>query len=105
MTTEDSPQIAAIKHNYRLSFPEKAALVASHLEARRSGKESDLTVSDTHEFMHKLAGSASMYGYEGIASVCRAAMGHLQNDRTENLIEALVELNQLLDINSETPER
>jgi len=95
--TSDSPQIAAIKLRYQQSFPEKAVVVAEHLEALLGDENTEIKVKDTRELLHKLAGSSGMYGYADISALCRSAMERADQGDNTALVNRLEHLRELLE--------
>ncbi len=95
--TSDSPQIAAIKLRYQKSFPEKLELVAEHLNALLGDESTNISIADTREMLHKLAGSSGMYGYTDISTVCRSAMERADQDDSTSLVNRLEHLKELLE--------
>jgi len=93
----DSPQIAAIKLRYQQSFPEKIELITEHLGAQLAGEDGDISVQDTREMLHKLAGSSGMYEYNDISSVCRSAMDRIDQEDFTALVNRLEHLKELLE--------
>lgn len=94
---QDSPQIAAIKLRYQQSFAEKAEVIAEHLAAHLTGEDSAITLQDTRDMLHKLAGSSGMYSYNDISSVCRSAMDRIDQDDLTALANRLEHLKELLE--------
>jgi len=74
MTQTDSPQILALKERYKSSFAEKVQMIAEYLLVIESDRVSLESVSELRGFLHKLAGSAGMYGYDDISLASRKAM-------------------------------
>jgi len=95
--TTDSPQIAAIKVRYQQSFEDKAEVVSDHLNALLGGESITLSLTDTREMLHKLAGSSGMYGYDDISTICRTAMKRVDQSQTSVLINELEQLKDLLE--------
>jgi len=72
---QDSIKVQQLKHRYRNSLAEKAAELDSALAAIEFDHPgATATVQQLHEYLHKLAGSAGMYGYDDIASSARSSM-------------------------------
>ena len=72
---QDSPQVQQLKSRYKASLPEKSAQIAELQSLIVAGQPSlSQSLQDTHEFLHKLAGSAGMYDYDDIAVLARATM-------------------------------
>ena len=81
--SQDSIKIQQLKHRYKNSLHEKLEELDSHVLA--IGLDSGSLQSrliDLHEYLHKLAGSAGMYGYDDIAQSARESMA-LTNPKTE----------------------
>ena len=92
----DSPKIAALKTQYRASFPEKLALFNSLLAKVVESSGSQESRSDLHEYLHKLAGSSGMYGYENISALCRRLMDEVGSAHIGQLASELESLKHLL---------
>jgi hypothetical protein len=92
MNRPESPQIAAIKERYKMSFDEKIALLKTHHSGLSEGAYS---MPEIHANLHKLAGSSGMYGYGDINNLCRAAMASATAKKTSDLasdIDAIIRL-------------
>ncbi len=74
MTDQDSPQILALKQRYKSSLEDKVELLSGYLTAIESDEASLDQVSEMRSFLHKLAGSSGMYGYNDISAASREAM-------------------------------
>ena len=98
MQNSVSPQIIELRARYQSSLPEKAAMIEEHIVMLSSGGDSDDKISETHEVLHKLAGSAGMYGYDEISSLCRQAMTNSSQQNLSLLLPQLTELKNLLDL-------
>ena len=73
--SQDSPQIQQLKTRYRTSLPEKSAQIAKLQIVLLDGQaELPQVLQELHEYLHKLAGSAGMYGYDDIAVLARTTM-------------------------------
>lgn len=83
MTDQDSPQILALKERYKSSFEEKTQLLSDYLTAVENGEATLDQVSELGSFLHKLAGSSGMYGYDDISAASREAM--LVANQIENI--------------------
>ena len=93
----DSPQVQQLKLRYRASFRDKAAELqrfASELSAISKRQAEHL--AEARAFLHKLAGSAGMYGYQNIADLARGAMHDIDNGLNPQLIEKITRLCSLL---------
>ncbi len=91
-----SPQITAIRERYKASLPDKAVMIEEQIEILSSaGAARDL--SATHEVLHKLAGSAGMYGYDDISALSRTAMACTVEKKIDLLLAQLAELKSLLE--------
>ncbi len=88
----DSPQVQELKKRYRASFPEKLTVIQNI----RMSLEVDNDTTLARDELHKLAGSSGMYGYQEIASNCREAMTHIDNDSVDMLMISLDQVIQLL---------
>lgn len=94
--TSDSPQIAEIKLRYQQSFSEKTEIISEHLDALL-GDDTQISLGDTREMLHKLAGSSGMYGYADISAVCRSAMERADQGDSSALANRLEHLKELLE--------
>ncbi len=65
-------RLEEIRKNYRASFEAKADELMESWRSVESGYFNDAEVAELRSLTHKLAGSAGMYGYDGIASLSRA---------------------------------
>lgn len=100
---EESSQVTALRHRYQSSLADKS---------RRLGELIDLLTGDgdvaalnakaadddlIEDYLHRLAGSSGMYGYDDIAILARAALANLRQGDGTRLAVKLVELRSLLD--------
>lgn len=92
-----SPQIAEIRARYQTSLPEKATMIDEHIYLLSMESVADSLIQETHEALHKLAGSAGMYGYDEISLLCRAAMTNTSQQALDTLLSQLSELKNLLE--------
>jgi len=74
MTDQDSPQILALKERYKNSLEEKVQMLSDYLVAIESDEATLDEFSELRGFLHKLAGSSGMYGYNDISAASREAM-------------------------------
>ena len=95
-----SPQIAEIRARYQTSLPEKAAMIQEHILLLSADSITDEKIKETHETLHKLAGSAGMYGYDDVSLLSRAAMNHTSKEQLSTLLSQLDELKTLLESHS-----
>lgn len=95
-----SPQIQAIRERYKISLPEKAELIAEQVEALTQADAN--AFEESHNALHKLAGSSGMYGYDDIAVLCRNAMLSAQKKDAQLLIQQLSELIALLETHAKS---
>lgn len=93
--SQDSLQILSIKNKYKASFPMKISLMIGVKESVLSGTPESLV--NAHEELHKLAGSAGMYGYSDIASLCRLSMEQINKQSTTEVLTSLEQLISLLN--------
>lgn len=99
---QDSIKIQQLKHRYKNSLGEKLEDLDGHLLAvgfDASGVHTRL--DELHEYLHKLAGSAGMYGYDDIAQSAREAMvlttPHTEPPSSAAIKQAIGQLRQLLE--------
>jgi hypothetical protein len=72
---QDSVKIQQLKHRYRNSLATKLEELDSYLFAFEFGEGNIRSrLVELHEYLHKLAGSAGMYGYDDIAKMARDSM-------------------------------
>lgn len=99
----DSPQVMALRQRYRQSLTDKSNDLSEFLnqlskaEQQSSWQLGDEAAHDLGEYLHKLAGSAGMYGYADIAQLARSAMDDNRQSNTVALFERLNELRSLLE--------
>ncbi len=74
MIDQDSPQVLALKERYKSSLEEKVQVLSDHLIAIESEEATLDELSELRSFLHKLAGSSGMYGYDDISAASREAM-------------------------------
>ena len=67
----DSPQLKAIKGRYKVSLKAKADFLDAWLSSAQEGL---IELAELAEWLHKLAGSAGMYGYEEVSNDARQLM-------------------------------
>ena len=97
--------IQELKDRYKSSFVEKSVAISELLLTISTGVSnpikgaggSDKACIEIHEYLHKLAGSSGMYGYQDIAQLSRAAMDSSQQNDTQLLVEQLNKLRDLLE--------
>lgn len=102
----DSPKIEEIQSRYKRSLIEKAESfeqqLSSIIEAQEAQgtqiepKKIEKIIKDTHDMLHKLAGSAGMYGYTEISDDSRTAMGACNLSDVEDLKVRLKRICDLL---------
>jgi len=93
----DNPKLVQIKERYRLSLTDKAQSFKSKLDLL-SKPEQDIeqTVYELKDMLHKLAGSAGMYGYSQISQDARSALDSCNQDDVDDLKVRLKRLQSLL---------
>ena len=74
MIDQDSPQILALKERYKSSLDDKVQMLSDYLIAIDSDEATLTELSELRGFLHKLAGSSGMYGYDDISAASREAM-------------------------------
>ena len=99
----DSPKVAALKIRYQSSFPAKSAAIAE-FEAILENEEPASYSSAVNQnfetagdYLHKLAGSAGMYGYDDIAQIARLGMAQYKVQDLRGLQHSLKQIRDLLD--------
>lgn len=92
-----SPQIAEIRARYQASLPDKAAMIEEHIGVLSGGFVTDVQIEEAHEMLHKLAGSAGMYGYDNVSMLSRSAMTNTSQQSLDVLLSQLNELKALLE--------
>ena len=101
--SNDSPQVAALKLRYQSSFSEKSAAIAEFeaiLENEDPASYSSAVNKNFEtagDYLHKLAGSAGMYGYDDIAQIARLGMGQYKVQDLYGLQHSLRQIRDLLD--------
>lgn len=99
----ESPQVAALRIRYQSSFSEKSAAIAEFQNLFNDQEQpSCLSVLNgnsetTGDYLHKLAGSAGMYGYDDIAALARQAMSQCKQEDLGGLLLSLQQLRDLLE--------
>ena len=93
----DSPQVQALKERYKASLPEKVELIREQIELVYAASASDESIEEASQVLHKLAGSSGMYGYDDINVLCRAAMSSLGSKNTEESVDILQQVIELLE--------
>jgi HPt (histidine-containing phosphotransfer) domain-containing protein len=98
-----SAEIEAVRQRYQASLMDKALTVSNCLTALESdqGCCHQAGVQQTQEFLHKLAGSSGMYGYQDISELARTAMRDIEQNDQNNLHKRLSQLRELLVSHSE----
>lgn len=93
----NSDRINELRMRYKRSLAEKAEMLET-LSAKIPTQMpvSEEMQSEIHEFLHKLAGSSGMYGYQDIAELSRAALTELEKQQLPALTEQLVQIRNLL---------
>jgi len=93
----ESRQIQELKYRYKLSLDDKANMIDDYFRNVVESKSLDShMLEELNGFLHKLAGSSGMYGYEDIASLSRESMNSIQECRKEDVEKNLVNLRNLL---------
>ena len=98
----DSPQVAALKIRYQSSFSEKSTAVAE-FQTILASEDSTYCFSRVNQnsetvgdYLHKLAGSAGMYGYDDIAQIARTGMTQHKQEDLSGLQHSLKQIRDLL---------
>lgn len=100
---EESPQVRALKERYQQSLAEKSQTLGELIDRLASNKHqgmADIEAGDGDsiaDYLHRLAGSAGMYGYDDIAQLARTAIADQRQGETDYLATNLAELRSLLD--------
>ena len=93
----NSASIAEIKQRYRNSMPDKASEL-TRLIATLSGVDmSAANLQETHAYLHRLAGSSGMYGYDELSQCCQSTIVFIQHQRQAETIAGLQSLLELLE--------
>ncbi len=95
MSKQDSLQILAIRARYQKSFAEKLQQLKV-LEANYQKSQKQDALDELKEYLHKLAGSSGMYGYDDLSHACRAAMAAIDEGMLQTLDQQLVLAQELL---------
>ncbi|NND81481.1 MAG: hypothetical protein HKN50_03555 [Gammaproteobacteria bacterium] len=93
--SDRSSQIELLQQRYRTSLIEKSVEIAElriQYESTDDDESAALASQTLGDFLHKLAGSAGMYGYTEIAISARNIMMTLQNDDSGQLSAQLDQL-------------
>jgi HPt (histidine-containing phosphotransfer) domain-containing protein len=105
MKLNDSPKVAELKSKYHASLSSKAQELnkyQSRIESADSKADLKLVFSEFEQYVHKLAGSSGMYGYDSISKVSRQLLMVLREDPnlqlrallTKELLEELDRISQ-----------
>ena len=97
MTDTESPQIIALKQRYKDRLAEKIELMQLHIESIVDTNGDADCIEQTHQALHKLAGSSGMYGYDDISVLCRKAMADLDDAGVDKALSALSQVVALLE--------
>ena len=93
----NSDRINELRLRYQRSLAEKAESISKLLvQVREQALEKDDLQVAVHEYLHKLAGSSGMYGYQDIADLCRKTLEELETNELAGLAERLVQIRNLL---------
>ena len=101
--TAESPQVLALRERYQQSLITKSKELGellkliSDAEQKTSWQLSDADANSLGEYLHKLAGSAGMYGYADVAQLARSAMVDNQQANMATLVTRLNDLRCLLE--------
>ncbi|RBP49258.1 Hpt domain-containing protein [Arenicella xantha] len=94
----ESPTIVALKQRYKASLPEKIEELVLHIAALNAeggnGRES---LQELHGFLHRLAGSTGMYGYDDLSALCQSGIKFIQQEDLNNLAAELQRLREMLE--------
>ena len=99
----ESPQVLALRQRYQQSLTEKSSVVSEFLSQISDAAQqanwqlSDELVNSIGEYLHKLAGSAGMYGYADVAQLARTALAANRQSDSATLHAHLDELRSLLE--------
>ena len=74
----DSPQVAALKEKYHRSLTTKAETAFEWVESCRLEWATSDAPKEIAAWLHQLAGSAGMYGYDRVAAQARTLLGALR---------------------------
>ena len=88
-------KIQQLKDDYKDSLLNKSEYLNSLIVAY--SEQGDQTTSiEIQEFLHKLAGSSGMYGYQNISELARNTMQQLDLDDHAGISQQLIDLQKLL---------
>jgi HPt (histidine-containing phosphotransfer) domain-containing protein len=102
---DNTDKLQLLKDQYKLSLMDKSVLISELLlmlsiegsNAINNSDTGDKAYIETHQCLHRLAGSSGMYGYSDIAELSRAAMQSSQRNDAPLLVEQLNELRDLVE--------
>lgn len=73
MITVPDEQMTALRNSYRASFPIKASNLSQSLQRFESELDS-ASLQHVHMLVHRLAGSAALYGYGALGQQARSVL-------------------------------
>lgn len=95
----DSPKIEEIQLRYKRSLIEKAQSFEQQLskivKTQHDPQKNEQNIRDVHGMLHKLAGSAGMYGYTEISDDSRSA---LDVCNTKDIDDLKIRLQRICDL-------
>lgn len=94
---DNSVKIQMIRNKYKCSLSNKSEKIGQ-LVALILGESlpSEELMNDVYGYLHNLAGSSGMYGYDDIAKLSSAAMLEAKNNQRQILVTQLQQLQSLL---------
>lgn len=92
-----STSIEAIKDRYRHSLPDKANELRALIKKLKRDPVAEQALVNAEAFLHRLAGSSGMYGYDAICECSQSSLGMLQQGQLAAAALAMQELTELLD--------
>lgn len=97
MTNQESEKIVQLRRKYQRSLGDKLAQLDQLWPRGESRPESVLgNDSDFFMFVHRLAGSSGMYGYENLSSTSRQVLNQLEQHQVDELPVTVSKLRGLL---------
>jgi len=67
LTEAQRAEFAALRQSYEAELPDKLGLIAGAADALRAGGWDKADLQAFHLLIHKLTGSAAIYGFDGIS--------------------------------------
>lgn len=102
MTTE-SPQVKALRERYQQSLCDKSKMLGELIDTLSSANDEPAGNGESGDaelladYLHKLAGSAGMYGYDDVALLAREAMSDHRQGKLRDLVLRIAQLRSLLE--------